>query len=62
MCGGENKKYSRVGFWVGCRFNCPVTLCLFLSFILAVSSFRLAGNLFIGVPPLKVHIFNSNVL
>jgi hypothetical protein len=25
-------------------FICPVTLCLFLSFILAVSSFRLAGN------------------
>jgi hypothetical protein len=27
-----------------CWFTCPVTLCLFLSFILTVSSFRLAGN------------------
>jgi len=34
-----------------CWFICPVTLCLFLSFILVVSSFRLAGNSLISAVP-----------
>ena len=42
---GKNKNTEALAFgsavwW----FICPVTLFLFLSFILAVSSFRLAGN------------------
>ena len=42
---GKNKNIEALAFGSAvCRFNCPVTLCLFLSFILAVSSFRLAGN------------------
>ena len=41
----KNKNTEALAFGSAvCLFNCPVTLCLFLSFILAVSSFRLAGN------------------
>ena len=47
----KNKNTEALAFGSAvCRFNCPVTLCLFLSFIFAVSSFRLAGNVLgIGV-------------
>ena len=42
---GKNKNTEALAFGSAvCRFNCPVKLCLFLSFILVVSSFRLAGN------------------
>jgi len=42
---GKNKNTEALAFGSAvCWFICPVTLCLFLSFILAVSSFRLAGN------------------
>jgi hypothetical protein len=42
---GKNKNTEALAFGSAvCWFICLVTLCLFLSFILAVSSFRLAGN------------------
>jgi len=42
---GKNKNTEALAFGSAvCWFICPVTLCLFLSFILVVSSFRLAGN------------------
>ena len=45
---GKNKNTEALAFGSAlCWFTCPVTLCLFLSFILTVSSFRLAGNLLI---------------
>ena len=41
----KNKNTEALAFGSAvCWFICPVTLCLFLSFILAVSFFRLAGN------------------
>jgi hypothetical protein len=45
---GKNKNTEALALESAfCWFICPVTLCLFLSFILVVSSFRLAGNLII---------------
>ncbi|MBS0645427.1 MAG: hypothetical protein JSR97_02390 [Verrucomicrobia bacterium] len=42
---GKKKNTEALAFGSAvCWFICPVILCLFLSFILAVSSFRLAGN------------------
>jgi hypothetical protein len=42
---GKNKNSEALAFGSAvCWFICSVTLCLFLSLILAVSSFRLAGN------------------
>jgi hypothetical protein len=42
---GKNKNTEALALESAvCWFICPVTLCLFLSFIFAVSSFRLAGN------------------
>ena len=53
---GKNKNTEALAFGSAvCWFICPVTLCLFLSFILAVSSFRLAGNLFISLVFCQIH-------
>jgi hypothetical protein len=42
---GKNKNTEALAFGsAACWFICPVTLCLFISFILAVSFVRLAGN------------------
>ena len=46
---GKNKNTEALAFVLAvCRFSCPVTfLCPVISFIFPMSSFRLAGNLFI---------------
>jgi hypothetical protein len=42
---GKNKNTEALALESAvCWFICPVTLCLFLSFIFAESCFRLAGN------------------
>jgi hypothetical protein len=41
----KNKNTEALAFGLAVGwFICPVTLCVFLSFILAMTSFRLAGN------------------
>jgi hypothetical protein len=59
---GKNKNTEALAFRSAvCWFICPVTLCLFLSFILAVSFFRLAGNLLLHATTTPFNTYSGEI-